>query len=100
MELKKFVKKPVVVEGILITKENINEVYHWLEDEFKDRTVRLIPNLYDGQVISVKSSRSNESLNFSIGDYAIKGVDGTVYPCKGSTFPKIYEETVPGAIYW
>ena len=97
MELKKFIKKPVVVEGIRITQENINEVYRWLEDEFRDRTVRLV---YAGQVISVSSPRSNESLNFSIGDYAIKGVDGTVYPCKGITFPKIYEETVPGAIYW
>lgn len=97
MELKKFVKKPVVVEGIRITEENIYEVYRWLEDEFKDRTVRVVGG---GRIISVTNPRSNESLNFSIGDYAIKGVDGTVYPCKGITFPKIYEETVPGAIYW
>lgn len=97
MELKKFVKKPVVVEGIRITEENIYEVYRWLEDEFKDRIVRVVGG---GRIISVTNSRSNESLNFSIGDYAIKGVDGTVYPCKGITFPKIYEETVPGAIYW
>lgn len=97
MTFGKYIKKPVAVEAIQLTKENINEVYRWLEDEFRDRTVRLV---YAGQVISVSSPRSNESLNFSIGDYAIKGVDGMIYPCKNESFFKIYEACNPNEIVW
>lgn len=100
--IKKFRKKPVVVEAMQLTLRNIKEVYELVYKEkvnLKDsrssdrwddfcKTVEIngltIPTLEDG-----KDKRAKHVA--SIGDWIIKGISGEFYPCKPDIFEKTYE---------
>ena len=81
--IKKYIKKPVQIEGIQLKEDNIIEVFDFL----------------DGA--NYKETKSAEELeDFSkamleqgyIGDYIIKGIKGEFYPCKPDIFQATYEE--------
>lgn len=81
----KYRKKPVVIEAIKLTNENINEVAKWVNtteagfnDDFTECFV-LIKTL-EGYMYA-KS-----------GDYVIKGIKDEFYPCKADIFEMTYEE--------
>lgn len=85
-------KKPVVVEAVLWTGENLEEVItltglhesakKWSWDDYCD-VVR-----EEG----LKIFTLEGSMLASIGDYIIKGVNGECYPCKPDIFAKTYED--------
>lgn len=84
-------KKPVVVEAVLWTGKNWDELVEWCPY---------------GLSIVRKSSRTNAdilkvdtlegSLFCAIGDYIIKGVEGEYYPIKKDIFAKTYEIVTEG----
>lgn len=80
-------KKPVVIEAMLWTGENTEEILKWCKDaELEVRTdvfgtwTDLYINTLEGRM---KASK---------GDYIIKGVNGEFYACKPDVFEKTYEE--------
>lgn len=87
--MKKFRKKPVVVEAVQITDStfdaphpNAEHIPGLIYDPIK-RCV-LVPTLEDGPKQEAKHYGS-------LGDWIIKGVKGEFYPCKPDIFAATYE---------
>ena len=87
----KFRKKPVVIDAVQWTGENLLQVirftgqhasaisYKW--EDYEDLVQR------DG----LKISTLEGTMKASIGDWIIKGVEGEYYPIKADIFQKTYE---------
>lgn len=76
-------KKPVVIEAIQWTGENIKEISDFMgvshiSYELPSNKLSIIT--LEGTMIAKK------------GDFIIKGVEGEVYPCKPDIFAKTYEK--------
>lgn len=78
-------KKPVAVEAVQWTGENLQEIL----DFAKGAIVRRISN---GIIIKTLEG----GMTGSPGDWIIKGVKGEFYPCKPDIFAATYEQ-VDGA---
>lgn len=79
---KKYRKKPVVIEAVQWTGDNIDELFK-LED------FKLNYTLVNG-ILGVYSLEG--VMWASVGDYIIKGIKGEFYPCKPDIFKETYEE--------
>lgn len=81
--MKKYRKKPVIIEAVQFTGNNVDEILEFAKNSFNNPSTNemMIPTL-EGNMIA------------SIGDYIIKGVNGEFYPCKPDIFDKTYEEVV------
>ncbi len=79
--MKKYRKKPVVIEAVQFTGNNVDEILGFAKDSFKNPLTR---------DVIIYTSECN--MIVSIGDYVIKGVNGEFYPCKPDIFDKTYEE--------
>ena len=82
--MEKYRKKPVVVEAVQWTGENVKEVLDFMEwrNVAHDATLGLTINTLEG------------NHHASPGDWIIKGVQGEFYPCKPEIFEKTYEKVV------
>ena len=78
----KFRKKPVVVEAIVATVENMKEIKEFTGDEGL---------IYDPLTDTYYIRTLEGDMKISSGDYIIKGVAGEFYPCKPDIFEKTYE---------
>ena len=89
----KYRKKPVVVEAIQWTGDNLDEIKAFVSDG-------TLEYWYDdaawevqkGPVTIEMKIKTLEGDHYvSIGDYIIRGVAGEYYPCKPDIFEKTYE---------
>lgn len=94
--IKKYIKKPVEIEAIQLTKDNIIEVFNFL-DETNYKETKSVEELEDFSqmmlkqgYIEIKTLEGMMIANF--GDYIIKGIKGEFYPCKPDIFQATYEE--------
>lgn len=74
-------KRPVVIEAIEWTGENIKEIadfMHWRMFSHDFRSGLIIHTLEGNH-------------NATVGDFIIKGVHGEFYPCKPEIFAATYE---------
>lgn len=81
--IKTYVKKPVVVEAVRWTGNNLDEIRDFCGGSltFKgSKPIRIYINTLEGR---------HMCLPF---DYIIKGVQGEFYPCKPDIFKETYEE--------
>jgi hypothetical protein len=78
-------KKPVVVEAVLWTGSNWDELVEWCP--YGLSCVRK-------GIINVDTLEGSMFCN--VGDYIIKGVDGEYYPIKKDIFAKTYEIVTEG----
>ena len=91
----KFRKKPVVVEAVKWTGENLFEIIAFISEKPKlDHNVS--SDMWDSYRDIVKRDgliiRTLEGQHVaSIGDWIIKGVQGEFYPCKPDIFEATYE---------
>lgn len=90
----KYRKKPVVIEAILLTTDNYDEVCDFIASTPAKVNERAIPtpdggwtHTYDGVVIRTLEG----TMKASVGDYIIKGVKGEIYPCKPDIFEATYD---------
>ena len=82
--VKKYRKKPVVVEAVLM-----DECPRTCEDvERLNEGNRGIEFTHEGVEIDTLEG----TMLARFGDYIIKGVNGELYPCKPDIFNKTYEE--------
>lgn len=79
--MKKYRKKPIVIEAVQFTGNNVDEILGFAKDSFKNPLTR---------DVIIHTSECN--MIVSIGDYVIKGINGEFYPCKPDIFDKTYEE--------
>ena len=94
--IKKYIKKPIEIEAIQLTKDNIIEVFDFLDEanyketksaeELEDFSQMMLKHGY----IEIETLEGIMIANF--GDYIIKGVKGEFYPCKPYIFEATYEE--------
>ena len=91
----KFVKKPVVIEAIQWTGDNLREVISFTDgppdtkshyagmkwEEYEDLVAR------DGLKIFTLEGK----MSASVGDWIIRGIKGEYYPCKPDIFDATYE---------
>lgn len=78
--MKKYRKKPVVIEAVQFNGENYSECKDFIGDAF-DNTLNY-PNIKTLEGV----------MSVAKGDFIIKGVHGEFYPCKPDIFEKTYEE--------
>lgn len=100
--MRKFRKKPVIIEAVQLSKSNINEVYGFI---YSGPNIRLTPQsldwwerycdsvISDGMDIPTLEDGDDGRAKHvaSIGDWVIKGVKGEFYPCKPDIFEMTYE---------
>lgn len=95
-------KKPVIIEAIQWTGENIDELKQFTHSNAeiryyysKGNQVALsyeIPTDVDNYSVQLTIRTLEGNMEALINDYIIKGVNGEFYPCKPDIFEKTYEE--------
>ena len=84
-------KKPVEIECIKFTGDNISELKNFVGDDLVVSFLQ-IDDPWSGQSDPDFSIRTLEGdMKISKGDFIIKGVNGEFYPCKPEIFEKTYE---------
>ena len=76
----KFRKKPVVIDAVHWTGDNIREILDFCPEAYWNSTRGLV----------IRTLESNEH-QASVGDWVIKGVQGEFYACKPDIFAATYE---------
>lgn len=85
MSVRKFKKKPVVIEAIQWSGENIKEIKDFTDGS--SETNRTLEQLGDKLIISTLEGNVQADIN----DFIIKGIEGEFYPCKPDIFKKTYK---------
>ena len=80
--INKYRKKPVIVEAVVWTGNNIDEIKE-LAKNAVEHIIFVDNNLY------IETLEGN--MNVSVGDYIIKDIQGEFYPCKPDIFKETYE---------
>ena len=83
--IKKYKKKPIVIEAIKLTKENALECI-----DFASKSGAHLITQTSDQGITIPTLEGNHLAKY--GDYVIKGVQGEFYPCKPDIFEATYDE--------
>lgn len=91
--IKRYIKKPVVIEALKFNGLNIDEVQEFLgESNFE-----WCPNEqfeYDCYIKTLEGTMRADA-----GDYIIKGIKGEFYPCKPDIFKLTYKQ-YKGKFQW
>jgi hypothetical protein len=98
----KFRKKPVVIEAMHLTRENVDAVAAWCggrvvrdakASDPSDVYVALdIPTMEGVMRAETFHSSLWDGRRYTGGDWVIRGVKGEFYPCKPDIFAATYEE--------
>ena len=83
--MKKYRKKPIVIEAVRLTNENFDEVCEWIgEENLNDGTLK------DEGYIGIVTEDGDFAARVN-QDFIIKGIKGEFYPCKSDIFEATYE---------
>ena len=85
--IRKFRKKPVVIEALQWNGNNIEEIELFVGEKLK-RQMNLMTKKFEVLIIPTLES-PHEAM---VGDWIIKGVAGEFYPCKPEIFKQTYKE--------
>ncbi|HER0935514.1 hypothetical protein VYH81_04565 [Streptococcus anginosus] len=80
----KYRKKPVVIEAVKWTGNNVKDLANFMGESqinYEIETRKMFIRTLEG------------IMEASVGDYIIKGVQGEFYPCKPYIFAETYEKT-------
>ena len=92
--MKKYRKKPVVIEAVQWNGKNFDECMNFIGETCSNK---IAYEDYEEQCINSgeMTIRTLEGdMVASNGDYIIKGINGEFYPCKPDIFDKTYEEVI------
>lgn len=98
---KQYRKKPVTIEAVALTPENVREVAAWCGGRVVEEGKPSDPSdVYLGLDIPtlegvMRGETRDVSGRYPHGDWIIKGVAGEFYPCKPNVFDSTYEEVTP-----
>ena len=84
-------KKPVVIEAVQFTGQNEPAVTDFLGGPYATGHSWKLHTPYGGFITTLEGD-----MEFSPGDWIIKGVKGEFYPCKPDVFAATYEPVVAG----
>lgn len=80
--IKKFKKKPVIIEAVQYLGNNTMEILVFTNDKAMTNTCY--------SHLTIPTLEGNHKAN--VGDWIIKGIKGEFYPCKPDIFEATYEE--------
>ena len=89
--IQKYQKKPVTIEAIQYTEENLPIIKEWLGDNLAQLSSEERYRIPEHHWI-IRTLEGN--MKISDGDYIIKGVKGEFYPCKPDIFYATYDGPV------
>jgi hypothetical protein len=83
--MRKYVKKPVVIEAVQWTGDNRREIFDfcslsYFNTDFETGDLHLMIQTLEG------------TMEASKGDFIIKGIKGEFYPCKPDIFELTYDK--------
>lgn len=78
-------KRPVVVQAVRLTEDNIREV----GQQVGAHRIRRTENINDVIGIAIKTLEG--TMHAYVGEYVIRGVQGEFYPVKSDIFEQTYE---------
>ena len=81
MNIKQFTKKPIVINAVCLSTENILDIATWCGGR----------PLYGLKSVLVISTLEGD-MRADLGDWSIEGLAGEYYPCKPDIFHKSYTE--------
>lgn len=91
MKPEKYIKKPIAVEAVKVTDNNLEAVVIWCNNAYPfggnaylSTARRSVP------AIAIRTLEG--VMTASVGDWVIKGVKGEFYPCKPDIFEATYEQ--------
>ena len=85
--IKKYRKKPVVVEAVLLSDKNIDEVLEWINE---DKKIAYRSQLKTGDAILINTLEGSRFARTG-RNWIIKGINGKFYLCEHTIFLKTYE---------
>ena len=88
--VKKYVKKPVVVEAIEWTGKNIKDIYSFVGVENFSFNAKAV----DQEIGDLHIKTLEGHMYASEGDFIIKGIKGEFYPCKPDIFHSTYDNYI------
>ena len=92
--MKRYIKKPVTVEAIQWTGENLQELKNFVGDSLEYDVMDAAWEVGKGPVaVNVRIKTLEGIHHASVGDYIIRGIAGEFYPCKLHIFQETYVET-------
>ena len=83
--MKKYVKKPIVIEAVQYNGNNVQEILNFCGGP-----------VVVGMLNEITIKTLEGPLHVSDGDFIIKGVEGEFYPCKPDIFEKTYDVVEDG----
>lgn len=86
--MSKFRKKPVVIEAVQWTGENIEEMINHCAPAGQGEGWQIAP-IVRAQPMTIHTLEGDHRAD--IGDWIIRGVKGELYPCKPDIFEATYE---------
>ena len=85
--MKKYRKKPVVIEAMQFTKEDKDRVFNWI-------TCNRYPAFDRSGYPTLVIQTLEGDMTAGLGDWIIKGVKGEFYPCREDIFLATYDPVV------
>ena len=85
----KFRKKPVVIDAIQYTGDNLGEVLQFISQHTDSKR-----KYWSGEEGSICIETLEGTMRASFNDWVIIGVAGEAYPCKPDIFKETYEEVI------
>jgi hypothetical protein len=79
--IKKYRKKPIIIEAIKLEKDNLSETAQWCKGY-----ISLESGFYKLSIPTLEGT-----MDCHLGDYVLKGMVGEFYPCKKEIFEASYE---------
>lgn len=89
--VKKYLKKPIMVEALEFDGSNLDEVKKFVEERKRksDRLSIEKDHIFEGEYVMILPN--GQGIGFKKGDFIVQGVDGSIYPVHKGTFWKVYE---------
>ena len=86
--IKKYIKKPVEIEAVQWTGNNLEEIY----DFVGIKNLSFWSKAVDEEVGELYIRTMEGEMHATVNDFIIKGVKGEFYPCKPDIFYEAYLE--------
>lgn len=91
MKPEKYIKKPIAVEAVKLTDNNLEAVVIWCNNELPFGGNAYL-KMGDRSTPRIAIRTLEGVMTASVGDWVIKGVKGEFYPCKPDIFEATYEQ--------
>lgn len=89
MRIKRYRKKPVVIDAVRLTEADIDPIAFWCGGEARSE---VSPRDHDDVYRYILIPTLEGVMKAEIGDWVVKGVKGEFYPVKNDIFKATYEE--------